>query len=207
MDIQKNKPFIKEYSLPENTWSGISVIDMEEKKTEHDIFNPHRDSHYLLVISNSGRFNLMVDFENITIEGSAFILIAPGCVHQILEIIDPKGWAISFDGSAIHKETSTLHHELFNKPFLLSNDDFLSHQLFTISKLLLDLQASDRISSKQAKHCLLNALINLIGNQNSIEHTSNNRITRKKAIIFETRKCLPFTLNNYRFLLLILMTQ
>lgn len=65
------------------------------------VVNVHRDDHYTFGFLESGRVNLMVDFETLDIgPGSAFFLL-PGQVHQLLDMECGKGWFIAMDASLV----------------------------------------------------------------------------------------------------------
>jgi AraC family transcriptional activator of pobA len=158
--VRKKEP-IAEFDIPPE---GISILDMQAgfSEKEHDVFTPHRDKHYLLVIATKGDFCMIIDFQMITVTAPAILLISPGQVHQLLEINDPHGLSINFDPSLL---PSGLQHTL------LLEDAVLLQQVHALAQVMLQLQ-TDQHPAKQA---ILHAILHLIANTTAIPARKENR--------------------------------
>jgi AraC family transcriptional activator of pobA len=78
--------------------NGLSVKIIDERARNHpEIFKPHRDDHYMIILALSGSYKMMLDFDRIRSEGPSVLLIHPGQVHQLLEMESPDGIAIDFE--------------------------------------------------------------------------------------------------------------
>jgi len=70
--------------------------ELREKASE-----AHRDDHYTFGFLESGRVDLMIDFESVAImAGSAFVLL-PGQVHQLLSTEHGQGWIMAMDAALV----------------------------------------------------------------------------------------------------------
>lgn len=75
-----------------------SDVDFDTDDRVNEI---HRDDHYTFMVLETGRVEMMIDFEAQEIlPGSAF-MVAPGQVHQLLNMESSTGWIISMDAAVI----------------------------------------------------------------------------------------------------------
>ncbi|PZU85416.1 MAG: hypothetical protein DI529_10045 [Chryseobacterium sp.] len=89
--MRKKKEYINRYDLSPLASGGIIIHNMESERGDdaHDVFSPHRDLHYMLIVFVDGSVKFKIDFEDVPLK--TVTLIRPGQIHQILEfgIIDP----------------------------------------------------------------------------------------------------------------------
>jgi AraC family transcriptional regulator, transcriptional activator of pobA len=84
---------------------------------------------------------MMVDFVECKTDLPSILLIAPGQLHQVLEVNDPHGYAISFEPPVINVR---LHDELRAYPrqhFFITGTPSLQDKVNIISHLLYELYA------------------------------------------------------------------
>ncbi|MEO6686116.1 MAG: AraC family ligand binding domain-containing protein, partial [Dyadobacter sp.] len=101
--MKNQQQSIRQFELSPLAKAGVFVINMQksDRDDHHDTITPHRDAHYLLMFATHGRFKLNLDFEELAVKAPAMLFVYPGQVHNILEIDEPQGWAVSFDPSLI----------------------------------------------------------------------------------------------------------
>lgn len=92
----------KSSSIPLYKLQERGTALFEVKKLDPALHNllarpAHRDDNHVMMYQESGRTRLMLDFQEITIEGPAIICIFPGQVHCGLSIERTRAWGIAVD--------------------------------------------------------------------------------------------------------------
>jgi YesN/AraC family two-component response regulator len=95
---------IPTYSLRERSSCGVELLRADHHTAgEPTAHAAHRDEHYVLIFQEKGRSRIMVDFEKITVKGTALLTILPGQVHQTLTAEkDTLAWFMALDVSWIN---------------------------------------------------------------------------------------------------------
>jgi AraC family transcriptional activator of pobA len=166
--MARKKEKIAEFDISPEATSGVSVIEMQAgfPEKEHDVFTPHRDTHYLLAIATKGDFSMMIDFEEVQATAPAILLISPGQVHQLREINDPHGISINFDPSLL---SSGLQMVLLKDPALVQ-------QVHALAQVILQLNSDiSQRHVKQATQQILLAIVHLIANATDTPAKKENR--------------------------------
>jgi AraC family transcriptional activator of pobA len=160
---QKN---IAEYLLSPLAKGGIHIVNMQnEIREEHDISEPHRDNHFLLMFATSGHFTLNIDFKEVSFSEPTLFCVFPEQVHHIIEVKRPKGWIISFDPSLIDEEIKQLFESKFSAPKAVAPQSDFYLQSFTFFNLLENLQSkSANKYIYKSIHSLLTAFLNSVAN-------------------------------------------
>lgn len=168
------------------TWVG------EITEQEHDIFHPHRDQHYILIVLSEGNIKLMVDFTEHEIKSPQLLIITPGQVHQIFEAVQPHGWAISFDPAILMDHDQSYLKNGIGLYTLSLIDDLLKRRVYDLAELMYEIQISmPNILIGRSVQYLIFALIDLINGARYgkvREETNNN--SRGFKIEKEFRKLL-----------------
>lgn len=162
--MKKSDASIKQFDISPLAKAGVFVINIKDGtfKDGHNVFDPHKDNHYILMIGTKGSLKIMLDFTDLLITSPAIMLIAPGQVHHILEAKHPEGWSISFEPSLINDELEQVL-DGFTKPFSLLKQDDLSEQLVTIAAFIAGLQNGvQNAFTGRTSHDLLRAILGLI---------------------------------------------
>lgn len=162
---------LKQFDLTPLANAGVFLRNVQDGhvQQEHDVFNPHRDKHYTLLIITSGRFRIMLDFNALDISEPAILLINPGQVHQVLEIDKASGWAIDFDASLVSETYQYVFEKGFTVPLLLSIETNLMQQILTVTNLLFQVQSETKHNfSHRIMHQLLSALLGLLAGDFSL---------------------------------------
>ncbi|MVT40768.1 helix-turn-helix domain-containing protein [Chitinophaga oryziterrae] len=76
------------------------VIERFEK-AEVPVKPAHRDDHYIFIFQEEGHSKVMVDFNELTIDGCAVLCILPGQVHQGISATDTVAWFIAIDSELV----------------------------------------------------------------------------------------------------------
>ena len=176
--MQKQNRQIAQYDLSPLAKAGILINRIEGivHREEHDIFTPHRDSHYLLIVSTEGYSKMMLDFEMLEMKAPCMLLIQPGQVHQAMDIGHPRGWSIGFDPSLINQK----FEQVLKDGFKDAQTPVLHQRVARLAELMYEVQtgARDNYTAKSV-HTLLEALLSLIaGALSSIESDARNKDSR-----------------------------
>jgi len=145
---------------------AIKNFQDETVQPEHDQFTPHRDTHYLLALVTRGEARLNLDFEELTVNAPALLIVFPGQVHYFLEQQDLRGWAISFDPTLMDPDLEPVLSRGSMGPLPLQSATLFHDQLTALMQLLEGLMgnAADAYTSRTAS-ALLKALLSLIAGQ------------------------------------------
>lgn len=156
---------IPHFALSPGARGGMMIkrLDQNDLQTEHDHKRPHRDDHYLLMFATAGRFQLDLDFHPVTVQAPAVLIIFPGQVHQLKQVEDPGGWAISFDPALLPAAFLNLTERDISGPLsVVFSDGLYRHLLALLPEMEMlqnHLSLPYRTSALQA---LLNAVLCLI---------------------------------------------
>ena len=178
---------IRQFDLTPMAKAGVFITNIQQQlgPEEHDISLPHRDTHFLLGMATNGHFKLNIDFEEIAFTAPAMLCICPGQVHQMLEVNEPQGWAISFDPLLPDTEFQLLLENKFKDPVLLKHSSAFYHQTVILLDLMEKVQSgvTDNYTSKSI-HSLLSALLSLIAG-NIYTAVSTNKTKKNRGDIIE----------------------
>lgn len=182
---QKN---IIQFELSPLAKAGIHIVNMQnEIREEHDISEPHRDNHFLLMFATSGHFKFNIDFQEISFSEPTLFCVFPEQVHHIIEVQKPKGWIISFDPSIIDEEIKQLFESKFCAPISLDPQSDFYLQSFAFLHLIENLQST--IANKHTNksiHSLVTAFLNSIANNLIVISPSENTSENRGTIIKDT---------------------
>jgi AraC family transcriptional activator of pobA len=156
---------IPQFDLSPQAKTGVLVWpiqDRSELKNEHSVSTPHRDSHYLLLLTTDGQFTFSLDFEKVAVVTPSLVLICPGQVHQILTINELQGWAISFDTDLLDREMQQLLETGLRIPRLLDQQAPYYAQAVALLHVFRKVQAAlPTAYTGRTTQALLTALLNL----------------------------------------------
>jgi AraC family transcriptional activator of pobA len=184
--LKNSQKDIKEFKISPMAQAGVLIIKMRAiERTEHDISQPHRDNHYLLMLAEKGQFKLNIDFEEVEFSAPTLLCVFPEQVHHILEARDRQGWVVSFDPSIIEEKLRQVLEAKFVAPMALSKGSKFHHQIHVLMELMEKLQSdvADFYTSKSI-HSLLNALLNLIAGK-VITITSSPKMLEHRGTIIK----------------------
>lgn len=153
---------LKQFDLTPLAKAGVFLKNIQNGQVqhEHEVFVPHRDKHYILLIVTGGRFRIMIDFEVLNICEPAILLIKPGQVHQLLEIDNTSGWTIDFDPSLASETYQQVLEKSFTRPLLSSLTSNLMEQILILTGLMFQIQSEvPHIYTNKVIHELLSALL------------------------------------------------
>jgi AraC family transcriptional activator of pobA len=179
------KQHIQQFDLSPSAKAGVFVINIQEieLKDEHDIFEPHRDKHYLLLIATHGHYKMMLDFKELVVDAPVMLLISPGQVHHILEMQQPHGWSVNFDPSLISETFQRVLEKGFATPLL--PDPALLKQMTTLAALVCELQSGEQDAyTGRSTHELLAAILSIIAGKFS-QSSAGNKIKENRSSIIE----------------------
>lgn len=163
---------ILEYDISSSNKIGISITKnwLIDKSISHNIFVPHRDKQYILIVNLRGTMKLMLDFKELSFEGPFVLLIQPEQVHQLIAVDDVEVYNIDFLPDIISAELQGLLHQNQIHELLLSQD--LQQQLAVMSGLMHKIyNEAENIYHHQTIHSLLLSILNLIiGSTLSAKH-------------------------------------
>lgn len=121
------------FALADQALKGVLIVALRhyEQMRGHTVSRPHRDDHFTILVSVSGKFMLTIDFQTVTVEGPACLVIAPEQVHHMIDIIQPDGWLINIEPSVVVPGIADNLIKEITAPVMLSSTAPITQQLFT----------------------------------------------------------------------------
>lgn len=140
VSVKKDIPV---HQLKERVSTGLEIkrFVANEVPYEKEVLGAHRDDHYIFFVIESGTASLMIDFHELSFQGSSLYYILPGQVHHRIRNEVAYGWFIAIDAMLIAPDYRNVFETqlLLQQPFLLSDV-----QLQQCNDLLCLLQAKYR---------------------------------------------------------------
>jgi len=162
--LKKQQEHISQFKLAADTNTGLLIAPMREGITAgHNITDVHRDDHYSLMFAFQGNYHFRIDFEDVIIKAPFVLKIAPGQVHQLIEVNGPGGWVLAIEEFVLEAE---LQHYLLtglSRPISLKDAANLLTRIQTIMELAFDLQShSPDVFTHKSILFLINSLFCLL---------------------------------------------
>jgi AraC family transcriptional activator of pobA len=178
---------IPQFDLSPQAKTGVLVWpiqDRSELENEHPVSAPHRDSHYLLLLTTDGQFTFSLDFEEVAVMVPALVLICPGQVHQMLTMQGLQGWAVSFDAALLESEMQQLLETGLRTPRLLDQQAPYYAQAVALLHVFRNIQAAPATAyTARTTQALLTALLNLTAGWLLAEAPTPERKQRRGPIL------------------------
>jgi len=180
MAIKQNN--IQEFEISASAKAGVYIVNLENAATtdSHDISAPHRDDHYLFILATQGRYLLNLDFNDVSIDPPALLMVKPGQVHHMTKMSDPRGWILNFDPAILEADLQQTFESGLVSPIDLKNEPAFRKQLSDILMLIESLQSGIAdIYTPRSIHALLVAFCGLVAgkllNNNAEQRRSEGR--------------------------------
>lgn len=182
--MKKQQEHIRQFKLNPDTDTGVLIAPMHEGITaSHNITDMHRDDHYSLMFAFNGTYHFRIDFEDVMMKGPFILKIAPGQVHQLIEVSDQSGWLLAIEEFVLEPE---LQHYLLtglSRPLLLKDAHDLLTRIQSIMELAFDLQShSPDVFTHKSILFLINALFCLLISASENKEVSESKETRGHII-------------------------
>lgn len=134
---------IPHYRLTPQTRNGIVTVDLSryEDYSRHVVVEPHRDDHFTLLALQSGRIELSVDFEPVTITTPTFFLIAPEQIHQLVGMTDAVGWLVNVETGVFPDDLRVAIDHYLRAPLPLEKDPPAIPHVFSLLRMADELRA------------------------------------------------------------------
>ena len=191
--MKQSKEPIPRFDISASARAGIT-IKIETTKTlgkvdvnddhHHDVTIPHRDTHYLFLITYEGTGQALVDFNTYHIKKPIAALILPGQIHYVKNVKNFSGCALTFDPSLMPEAFKGILDYYFRQEFMLPHNKPLFDQLHTLCTYLQRAyEAPPTNYSAATMHALLHSLLGLLANHvEQYQLTGSNKHTRSHAI-------------------------
>ena len=155
-------------------------------------FEPHRHDTYGLFLLRSGAMTMVVEDQEVSMQGPSLLMVQPGQVHQIAHLNEISGWVMFFDGKNLDTKTRSITEQAIEKiAFFMLND---SELLFMDQLLLSVYNASAEIVvgpfQTQLIHALTNALFYQMANMHLLRQSSATSFTSRPTQIVQQYKDL-----------------
>jgi AraC family transcriptional activator of pobA len=149
---------IPEYNISGQARHGLLIAGLENQGQyqNHEVAEPHRDDHFTFLVLTSGIFELMVDFERLTIDKKAVVIIRPEQVHQVIGRSNATGWLLNVDAAAISSHTLAPLYAHITGPVFLDSNSVLTAQILSL------LSGVDVLLSENVDEFLHSASLNLV---------------------------------------------
>jgi AraC-like DNA-binding protein len=160
---------IQQFELTPLARAGVFVMNLQRWGGEsgHDLFSPHRDAHFLLVLATHGGATLHLDFAALPLQAPALLLVFPGQVHHVgPELRELRGWSVSFDGALLDAQAQLVLERGLQHPLAPDPESAFFQQACALLALLEQVQAGPADAyTGRSTHALLTALLSLIAGQ------------------------------------------
>jgi len=177
--MSKNIPT---YSLNDSSKNGLFIERISEKsdsaRKDASDKGIHRDNHYLFFFLESGKAEVMVDFEKFKAEGPTVFCIMPGQVHYS-ESFDIHGWFLAVDSELVLPEVRSVFEESLVPISPIKIDENFAKNIGTCAQLLFTYH-KESVNDLNIVQSLLNAytamLASVFKNRDYVEIKENRAI-------------------------------
>lgn len=139
----------------------LKYFARREAEDRAAVVGAHRDEYYIFFFQQSGTTKLMVDFEQVTLQGRQMGVVCPGQVHHYLQQ-DSAGWFMAVDTTLVNDEWRTI---LENTRGHLQYIEVRKDDRYTKCIELIAAQVQAGISGvyqRKVIHALVNAYIGMV---------------------------------------------
>lgn len=173
---------IKQHSLSSREAASLIVHPLTAlKNAGHNLNEPHRDDHYLLLIALEGHFHFKLDFEDVRLRAPFVLCIEPGQVHQIVGMDKGKGWALGIEEYVLEPEfLSFLETSLVPHRTLKKGSQHIDRILALTNSIQ---QASDTVYSNKAVLFLINSFFCLLFEDTAARSPKTDSKEKRKYVI------------------------
>ncbi|MET7257840.1 AraC family transcriptional regulator [Dyadobacter fermentans] len=85
-----------------NTHTGVEVERWVGNHVQNaEAFKPRRHDHYTCLLLETGKIDIMLDFQSVTVKPGMLFISYPGQVHQVISSLGGAGWYVSFESRLI----------------------------------------------------------------------------------------------------------
>jgi AraC family transcriptional activator of pobA len=155
-------------------------------------FEPHRHDSYGLFLLRSGEMTILVEQQEVGMQGSSLLLVQPGQVHQCVHTKEIAGWVMFFDGKNLDMNTRSVIEQSIEKIglFLLSDSEilFIDNLLFSVHQA--SAESAPGPFQTHLLHALINALFYQTANMHLLRQCSAGSNTSRPAQIVQQYKDL-----------------
>lgn len=173
--MAKQTKHIPEYQFPQSVKDGVQIVSHKgfAFDASHDTSAPHRDDHYLLMVSCGGSVEAVIDFEKGKISKPFVALISPSQVHHVVNAQILEGYAVSFNPELMPVELKPVLETYFlQERFFSGNPQFLK-DIVAIIKIMMKPKQKDKHHHLPVSHYLLHSLLAMIANEIDIRQDKN----------------------------------
>ncbi|GAB3806815.1 hypothetical protein GCM10028819_42910 [Spirosoma humi] len=159
MTVMSKGP-IQVYQMNEIS-EGVVLFQLPHPILQHyqnELTNPHRHDHYTCFFLEEGTITTHIDFKQVTIDKTAFLLSQPGQIHQVRSAHQCKGWVLGFDAKLIDEAVRDLLEQSLSTVMLLTLNE--SEQAWFKAMLLLIDRSLYENKSAIFHHKLVQTLLN-----------------------------------------------
>ncbi|ADB39752.1 helix-turn-helix domain-containing protein [Spirosoma linguale] len=184
---------IPQYGLSPEAHKGILIANLNQhgRYIRHTIGIPHRDDHFTLLLLTSGSFKVKIDFEPVTINYPAILVVRPEQVHQVEAIADATGWLLNIDPRLLPADIIDPLYTYATGVIPVDQDAPTTHQLAGVLQAIDSLVAINRdVFSQRALVSFTHALFNLVLSVASTQHRLTEKIDRSSLIYQQFRLLL-----------------
>jgi AraC family transcriptional regulator, transcriptional activator of pobA len=165
------------------------MSSLDQIKNDHDVFRPHRDDHYMFFFQETGNTELVVDFENIKLEGQNAMLLLPNQVHQVVEGYG-TGWILAVESEWLEESLRRFFQESFRKNKLPVDEDewkILILMLEGLEKIVGEDLHFAKLTCQAMVNALVARLASAFSREDNVEGTFKSR---QKEIVSNFRNLL-----------------
>jgi AraC-like DNA-binding protein len=143
---------------------------------------PHRDDHYMFIIQQKGQYLWELDFNHLSLKGSALCFIAPGQVHRYIRHKKSEGWLLFVETELVSKTYRDIFDTVFHNRQAVSikKEDPIFELTAVLEKLLTTGEASFK---RQVIHSLVDTIIGILAAKATHDQYANHTVGSQKHAI------------------------
>lgn len=197
MNVSSAKPKLSSipvHKLQERTDLGMEMFNTTNaNKSDFAHIPAHRDDHYIFILQESGRCQIIVDFEPVEAIGFAVYYLLPGQVHHVVILEKVNGFFLAIDTALVDEKYRHVFEEIIfdQKPLSLKSQE--SIHIKSCVQLLFDTYNKTEQNGMYTSilHSLSSAFIGMMADvyqQN--EPKANQQNSRLRTITMAFKKLL-----------------
>lgn len=187
------KAQIPKYGLTHQTKKDVLIVDLEhyEDYKQHSVEEPHTDDHFTILVMETGRIELIIDFETVRMMTPTFLLIAPEQIHRLIGMDKTRGWLINMDAAALPNDLRAHMENYLGKPISLPPESAITVNLFSLIRVAanLNIQTAD-VHIERAVRATLDGALMLAVSAAQLNGTVTSTSGRSVFLYREFRKLL-----------------
>jgi AraC family transcriptional regulator, transcriptional activator of pobA len=195
------KAQIPKYGLTHQAKKDVLIVDLEyyEDYKQHAVEEPHTDDHFTMLVIETGRIELIIDFETVRMITPTFLLIAPEQIHRLVGMDKNRGWLINIDAAVLPNDLRVHMENHLGKPISLPPESAITVNLFSLIRVAANLNTQTvDVFIERAVRAALNGALMLAVSAAQFNETVTSASSRGVLIYSAFRKLLELHFKSWK---------